>query len=40
MSGKAFLDSERLGADVLYSEDLSHVRTCGRIRCENPFRSS
>ncbi len=32
--------AERLGADVLYSEDLSHGQTYGSFRCENPFRSN
>jgi predicted nucleic acid-binding protein len=30
----------RLDADILYSEDLSHGQTYGRVRCENPFRSN
>ena len=32
--------AERLGADVLYSEDLSHGQMYGLVRCENPFRSN
>jgi predicted nucleic acid-binding protein len=32
--------AERLGADVLYSEDLSHGQVYGSVRCENPFRSN
>jgi predicted nucleic acid-binding protein len=32
--------AERLGAEILYSEDLSHGQTYGRVRCENPFRSN
>ncbi len=32
--------AERLGADVVYSEDLSHGQTYGSVRCENPFRSN
>ena len=32
--------AERLGAAVLYSEDLSHGQMYGRVRCENPFRSN
>jgi predicted nucleic acid-binding protein len=32
--------AERLGADVLYSEGLSHGQTYGSVRCENPFRSN
>jgi predicted nucleic acid-binding protein len=32
--------AERLGADVLYSEDLNHGQTYGAVRCENPFRSN
>ena len=32
--------AERLCADVLYSEDLSHGQTYGSVRCENPFRSN
>lgn len=32
--------AERFGAEVLYSEDLSHGQTYGRVRCENPFRSN
>ena len=31
---------ERLGADVLYSEDLNHGQIYGSVRCENPFRSN
>jgi predicted nucleic acid-binding protein len=30
--------AERLGADVLYSEDLNHGQSYGSVRCENPFR--
>jgi predicted nucleic acid-binding protein len=32
--------AERLGAEILYSEDLGRGQTYGRLRCENPFRSS
>ena len=32
--------AERLGADVLYTEDLSHGQMYGSVRCENPFRSN
>jgi predicted nucleic acid-binding protein len=32
--------AERLGADVLYSEDLSHGQMYGLVRCENPFQSN
>ena len=32
--------AERLGADVLYSEDLNHGQIYGSVRCENPFRSN
>jgi predicted nucleic acid-binding protein len=30
--------AERLGAEVLYSEDLNHGQSYGSVRCENPFR--
>jgi predicted nucleic acid-binding protein len=30
--------AERLGADVIYSEDLSHGQVYGSVRCENPFQ--
>lgn len=30
--------AERLGADILYSEDLSHGQVYGSVRCENPFQ--
>jgi predicted nucleic acid-binding protein len=29
--------AERLGADVVYSEDLSHGQAYGPVRVENPF---
>ena len=29
--------AERFGADILYSEDLSHRQKYGGLRCENPF---
>ncbi|MBV1704253.1 MAG: PIN domain-containing protein [Hyphomicrobiales bacterium] len=29
--------AERFGADVLYSEDLSHSQRYGDVRCVNPF---
>ena len=32
--------ADRLGADVLYTEDLSHGQMYGSVRCENPFRSN
>ena len=32
--------AERLGAEILYSEDLSHGQMYGRVRCENPFHSN
>ena len=32
--------AERLGADVLYTEDLNHGQIYGPVRCENPFRSN
>jgi len=32
--------AERLGAEILYSEDLGHGQMYGRVRCENPFQSS
>jgi predicted nucleic acid-binding protein len=32
--------ADRLGAAVLYSEDLSHGQMYGSVRCENPFRSN
>ena len=30
--------ARRSGAEVLYSEDLSHGQSYGSVRCENPFR--
>ena len=30
--------AERLGAETLYSEDMSHGQLYGTVRCENPFR--
>jgi predicted nucleic acid-binding protein len=30
--------AESFGADLLYSEDLSHEQKYGSLRCENPFR--
>ncbi len=30
--------AERFGAEVLFSEDLSHTQKYGGLRCENPFR--
>lgn len=30
--------AQRLGADVLFSEDLSHGQVYGSVRCENPFQ--
>ena len=30
--------AERLGAAVLYSEDMNHGQVYGVVRCENPFR--
>ncbi len=32
--------AERFGADILYSEDLSHDQNYGSLRCENPFRAA
>lgn len=32
--------AERLGAEVLYSEDMNHGQTYGSVRCENPFRAN
>ena len=32
--------ARRVGAQVLYSEDLSHGQTYGSVRCENPFRGA
>jgi predicted nucleic acid-binding protein len=32
--------AERLGSDVLYSEDLNHGQRYGRVLCENVFRSN
>jgi len=29
--------AERFGADVLFSEDLSHTQKYGGLRCKNPF---
>jgi predicted nucleic acid-binding protein len=31
--------AERLGAPIVYSEDLSHGQTDGSVRVENPFRT-
>jgi predicted nucleic acid-binding protein len=35
--GAIIAAAERLGARVLYSEDLSHGQTYGSVRVENPF---
>lgn len=35
--GAIIAAAERLGARVVYSEDLSHGRTYGSVRVENPF---
>lgn len=35
--GAIIAAAERLGAKVLYSEDLSHGQTYGSVRVENPF---
>jgi len=32
--------AERFGADLLYSEDLSHGHAYGSVRCENPFQTN
>ncbi len=32
--------AERLGADVLYTEDLNHGQIYGSVRCKNPFQSN
>ncbi|MFN5616890.1 MAG: PIN domain-containing protein [Brevundimonas sp.] len=37
--GAILAAAERLGARVLYSEDLSHGQTYGSVRVENPFLS-
>lgn len=36
--GAIIAAAERLGAKVLYSEDLNHGQTYGSVRIENPFR--
>lgn len=36
--GAIIAAAERLGARVLYSEDLNHEQTYGSVRVENPFR--
>ncbi len=35
--GAIIAAAERLGAKILYSEDLSHGQTYGSVRVENPF---
>ena len=35
--GAIIAAAERLGARVLYSEDLNHGQTYGSVRVENPF---
>ena len=37
--GAIIAAAERLGAKVLYSEDLNHGQTYGSVRVENPFLS-
>jgi len=32
--------AERFGADVLFSEDLSHTQKYGGLRCHNPFNAA
>jgi len=36
--GAIIAAAERIGAKVLYSEDLSHGQTYGSVRVENPFK--
>jgi len=36
--GQIVAAAERLGANILYSEDLSRNQSYGAIRCVNPFR--
>ena len=38
--GQIVAAAERLGAGVLYSEDLSRNQSYGSVRCVNPFRES
>jgi predicted nucleic acid-binding protein len=38
--GQIVAAAERLGADILYSEDLSRNQTYGSVRCVNPFRDA
>ncbi|MDK2747180.1 MAG: PIN domain-containing protein [Brevundimonas sp.] len=38
--GAIIAAAERLGAKVLYSEDLNHGQTYGAVRVENPFLSA
>ena len=38
--GAIIAAAERLGAKVLYSEDLNHGQTYGSVRVENPFLSA
>ena len=38
--GAIIAAAERLGARVVYSEDLNHGQTYGSVRVENPFLSS
>jgi predicted nucleic acid-binding protein len=35
--GAIIAAAERLGAKILYSEDLNHGQTYGSVRVENPF---
>jgi predicted nucleic acid-binding protein len=38
--GQIVAAAERLGADILYSEDLSRNQSYGSVRCINPFRDT
>ena len=32
--------AQRINADILYSEDMSHGQMYGSVRCINPFRTN
>jgi predicted nucleic acid-binding protein len=38
--GQIVAAAERLGANILYSEDLSRNQSYGSVRCVNPFRDA
>ena len=38
--GQILAAAHRFGAETLFTEDLNHGQTYGRVLCENPFRSN